>query len=164
MKKGLVDFDEIEGLTAIEVAKKFIGVKEIPGVNHNGKIVDMLRLDDISQATDETPWCSAFVNYVCWLQGLERSKSLSARSWLKIGREIDIESAAPGNVIVVLKRGVGNQPGKEVLQAPGHVGFFNGLTDLRKRISVLGGNQSDSVKISSFPLDLLLSCRELSYV
>jgi len=147
-------------ITAFDLAQRFVGIKEIPGKVANPQILAMLQLEDSSIQDDEIPWCSAFVNYVCWLLRLPRSKSLSARSWLAIGTVISIGDAEPGFDVVVLKRGGDNQPGPEVLDAQGHVGFFAGYED--KQVLVLGGNQSDSVNILRFPEERILGIRNIN--
>ena len=124
----------------------------------NPIILAMLRLDNEWPQNDEVPWCSALMNYICWLARLPRSKSLMARSWLTVGKGITLEQAEPGDVII-LKRGTGEQPGPEVLKAPGHVGFYAGR--FGEFIEVLGGNQSDTVKISRYPVKRLLGVRRL---
>ena len=146
-------------ITPYALAARFMGLKEVAGSVHNPAILAMLALDAKWAKTDETPWCSAFVNYVAWLLDCQRSRSLAARSWLKIGREVDEHMAAPGFHVVVLARGSGFQPGPTVLDAPGHVGFFAYYdTD---RIGVLGGNQGDAVSIQTFPKAAVLGIREI---
>lgn len=140
------------------VAQRFVGVKEVGGQVDNPQIMAMLKLDNDWPEADEVPWCSAFANYVCWLLRLPRSKNLRARSWLTVGKGITLDEAEPGDVIV-LKRGKGPQPGPEVIEAPGHVGFYAGR--FGKFIEVLGGNQSDTVKVSRYPKDRLLGVRRL---
>ena len=150
-------------VTALSIARRFIGMEEVPGVASNPAILAMLRLDNKWPAGDEVAWCSAFVSYIAWLLDLPRSKSLAARSWLPIGWSIDIAGAEPGFDVVVLKRGGGNQPGPEVtIGAPGHVGFFAGRRVDDKRVLVLAGNQGDSVSIESFPLAQVLGIRRLA--
>ncbi len=146
-------------ITAFDIAERFVGLKEVSGSVDNPQIMAMLKLDNEWPSNDEVPWCSGFANYVCWLLRLPRSKDLRARSWLRVGKGIPLSLAEPGD-IVVLKRGTGEQPGPDVYDAPGHVGFYAGLSgDL---IEVLGGNQSDSVKISRYPADRLLGVRRLT--
>ncbi len=146
-------------ITAFDVAQRFIGVGEVAGEMHNPQIMAMLKLDNNWPEGDEVPWCAAFVNYICWLLRLPRSKSLRARSFLNVGRRVSSESAIPGFDIVILKRGRGDQPGPEVINAPGHVGFFAGFDG--DFIEVLGGNQGDQVKVSRYRKSSLLSIRRL---
>lgn len=143
---------------AFDLAERFVGIQEVGGQVNNDQIMAMLRLDNSWPQADEVPWCSAFTNYICWLARLPRSKDLRARSWLSIGKGITLDEAVPGDIVVV-KRGSGDQPGPEVIDAPGHVGFYAGRSgDL---IEVLGGNQSDRVKISRYPVKKLLGVRRL---
>ena len=143
---------------AFDIAQRFTGIEEIGGSVDNPQIMAMLKLDNRWPSNDEVPWCSGFVNYICWICRHPRSKSLMARSWLTVGRGISLDSAEVGDV-VVLKRGSGDQPGPEITTAPGHVGFYAGRTD--SLIEILGGNQSDTVKISRYPVSKLLGVRRL---
>jgi uncharacterized protein (TIGR02594 family) len=143
---------------AFDLAQRFTGIEEVGGNVDNPQIMAMLKLDNAWPSSDEVPWCSGFANYICWLARLPRSKDLRARSWLNIGRGIPLEAAEHGDIIVI-KRGKGEQPGPEVTTAPGHVGFYAGRTD--GLIEILGGNQSDTVKISRYPRDRLLGVRRL---
>lgn len=144
---------------AYDLAQRFTGIKEVGGNVDNPQIMAMLKLDNEWPSEDEVPWCSAFANYICWLARLPRSKDLRARSWLNIGIGIQLDQAEPGD-IVVIKRGKGEQPGPENTTAQGHVGFYSGITgDL---IEILGGNQSDTVKISRYPRSRLLGVRRLT--
>jgi len=151
-------------INAFDIAQRFIGTDEVGGQVDNPQIMAMLRLDAEWPENDEVPWCSAFVNYVCWLLRLPRSKSLRARSWLLIGRAIKIDEAVAGD-IVILKRGGANQPGPEVINAQGHVGFFAGYAaddaNLFYKVEVLGGNQSNQVKLQTFEGDRILGVRRL---
>ena len=143
---------------AFDIAQRFTGIDEVGGNIDNPQLMAMLKLDNKWPEHDEVPWCSAFVNYICWLCRLPRSKDLRARSWLTIGRGIPLDSAEVGDV-VILKRGLGEQPGPEVIDAKGHVGFYAGRMD--GLIEILGGNQSDTVKVSRYSTTRLLSVRRL---
>ena len=145
-------------MNPFDLAQRFVGLKEVGGSVDNPQIMAMLKLDNGWPESDEVPWCSAFVNYICWLLRLPRSKSLRARSWLMVGVGVHLDSAKVGDV-VVLKRGKGDQPGPEVIEAPGHVGFYAGRFD--GFIEVLGGNQSDTVKVSRYPSKSLLGVRRI---
>ena len=164
-------------ITAFELAQRFIGIKEIGGKVANPQILAMLQLDNEWPQDDSVPWCGAFCNYVCWLLRLPRSKSLLARSWLTVGSSVIMEEAELGFTVVILKRDGNSEPGPEVIDAPGHVGFFAGLESVteyvrpgagmaampqtRKTILVLGGNQNDSVNVSRFPVERVLGVRVL---
>ena len=141
-------------ITPYDIALRFVGMKEIPGVGANPAVLAMLRLDDTWPEGDETPWCSAFVNYVAWLLRLPRSKSLAARSWLSVGDVIPATglsssyAAVRGFDVVILERG-----------AVGHVGFFSAFE--QDRVWLLGGNQGDAVSVASFDKQRILGVRRL---
>jgi len=146
-------------ITALALAERFIGIKEAPGVADNPVVLAMLQLDAKWVRSDDVHWCSAFANYVCWLLNLPRSRSLAARSWLKVGEPISIYEAKPGFDVVIFSRGSGPQPGPEVLAAPGHVAFF--VDRSPGLVRVVGGNQNDAVTIASYSADRVLGVRRL---
>jgi uncharacterized protein (TIGR02594 family) len=145
-------------ISAYELAQRFIGIKEVNGPLDNPQIVAMLKLDNSWPDHDEVPWCSAFVNHIAWLMRLPRSKSLAARSWLGVGEPISIDQAIPGYDVVIIKR-KSNDPGPEVIKFQGHVGFFAGSEF--GNIHILGGNQGNSVSVSSYDCNRLLGIRRL---
>src|SRR5690349_11439842 len=114
-------------ITPFALAQRFIGTKEVGGAVNNPLIMAMLQLDATWPANDEVAWCSAFVNWIMWILRQPRSKALNARSWLLVGEAINDGYAEVGCDIVVLKRGGPDQPGPEVIDAQGHVGFFAGF-------------------------------------
>lgn len=144
-------------ITAYDIAQRFIGTKEIKGSIANPMILAMLKLDSQWPDDDEVPWCSAYANYVAWLLRLPRSKSLRARSWLNVGWPVN--NPSPKFDVVILWRGEPPQPGPETIEAPGHVGFFSGWDD--DNVYLLGGNQSDTVCVSSYPIQRILGIRRL---
>lgn len=146
-------------ITPYQIASKFIGQKEVPGTGSNPQIMAMLNIDHAWPTGDHVPWCSGFVNYIAFILGLNRTKSLRARSWLN-DRIVAQFDAKIGFDIVILKRGRGIQPGPEVIKAPGHVGFFVGFTE--EYVKVLGGNQNDSVNTSHYKKSRILGVRKLT--
>lgn len=147
-------------ISAYIIARRFLGLAEIAGVVHNPQIVAFHQLDNPWISDDETPWCSSFVNYVAWLCSLQRSKSPAARSWLNVGHPIDISDACKDADVVILKRGSGMQPGPEVTDAPGHVGFYSEF-NLQGGILLLGGNQGNAVSIKAFNTSNILRVMRL---
>jgi uncharacterized protein (TIGR02594 family) len=146
-------------MTAYELALRYQGLREVPGISSNKQILDMLKLDENWPKDDEVAWCSAFVNFIAWNLRLPRSKSLAARSWLKVGQIIPLDAAKPGYDVVIISRGEGSQPGPTVINAPGHVGFFAGVDDAH--LYILGGNQNNEVNISPFLKSRFLGIRRL---
>ena len=149
-------------VTPYDLALRFVGLREVSGSSANPQILTMLRLDEEWPEDDVVPWCSAFINYIAWLLRLPRSKRLRARSWLLVGRPIGLEEAEPGFDVVVMTKGGADQPGPDVIEAPGHVGFFAGTE--RTKVLVLGGNQDDSVSVKRYAKSRILGLRRLAGV
>jgi uncharacterized protein (TIGR02594 family) len=145
---------------AVDLAQRFVGVAEVSGSASNPQILAMLRLDENWPQGGYVPWCSAFMKYIAWLLRLPRSKSLQARSWLAVGRPVNLEQAEAGFDVVILKRGEGQQPGPDILNAPGHVGLFAGREG--DSVLLLGGNQSDAINVQRFPASQILGIRRLA--
>lgn len=128
----------------LPIAKKYLGIKEIPGSRHNPQIIEFHKttgkFDD-----DETPWCSSFANYVVKEAGFEGTGNAMARSWMNWGVKLD--KPVPG-CIVVFTRGTGGQ---------GHVAFV--VEDQGDDLKCLGGNQSDSVCYSLYSKAKVLGYR-----
>ncbi|MAP55132.1 MAG: hypothetical protein CL605_09540 [Altibacter sp.] len=124
-----------------------LGVREGVGTENHPRVLQYLqsceRLPADLQATDATPWCSAFVNWCMEQAGVEGTNSAWARDWLHWGRTIT--KPRRGDV-VVLSRGSG-----------GHVGFY--WSGTAKTLQVLGGNQKDAVSIAPYSVKRLLGYR-----
>jgi uncharacterized protein (TIGR02594 family) len=132
----------------MDIAVAELGVHEDsqPG-KHNARIVEYHQTTTLKATTDETPWCSSFVNWVMVQSGRAGTNNALARSWLDWGTAVDPPQL--GDVIVIKKKTPGTT------QATGsptgyHVGFFVSQTVASVRI--LGGNQGDQVKYSNFML------------
>lgn len=135
----------------IAIAEYVKHIKEVAGSSANPRIVEYLKstnLDSVSAESDETAWCSAFVNWCVEQSGHGGTDSAWARSWLKWGKEL--EKPVKG-CIAVFKR----PPNP----SSGHVAFF--VAETNAHIKVLGGNQSNSVSIAEYPADRLISYRYL---
>lgn len=129
------------------VAIHEIGVKETPGAGDNPRVVEYLRstsLDSASASNDETPWCSAFVNWCVERSGFAATDSAWARSWLNWGKKI---TEPRRGCIVIFERGTSS----------GHVAFYIG--EEGDYYKVLGGNQHDEVCITKYPKSRLLGFR-----
>ena len=131
--------------TWLEEARKHLGVREIPGVNHHPLILRMWKaIKRGGIKDDETPWCAAFVGFCLENVGIVSSRFESARSYLTWGRKLD--NPVVGCVVVFSRDG------------GGHVGFVTGM-DNAGRLLVLGGNQGNEVNIRSFPRDRVTGYR-----
>lgn len=123
----------------LQEAMRLEGVHEIKGAAHNPEIVQMWK--DIKRSgikDDETPWCAAFVGACLERAGIQSSRFESAKSYLGWG--IALQNPVYGCVVVMDRKG------------GGHVGFLVGI-DKAGNLQILGGNQEDQVKVSSFSKD-----------
>lgn len=127
----------------MEIAKKEIGQREIPGRQHNPRIVTYHTSTTLRASLDETPWCSSFVNWCMEEAGIVGTQSAAAISWTGWGKPC---AADFGAITVIYNSRAKNT----ALSSSGnHVGFF--VENSAKYFVLLGGNQSDQVKISAFP-------------
>lgn len=130
------------------IALSELGEKEIPGELHNPRIVEYLKSTTLGKPyneKDETPWCSAFVNWCVEKSGFEGTDSAWARGWMNWGVAI---AEPQRGCIAVFTRG-----------NAGHVAFFLELDG--ENIRVLGGNQQNSVSIAVYKADRLLGYRKM---
>lgn len=148
-------------VTAYSLATRYIGIREYAGPKHHPLIQWWFTLCNLDGDTpDEVPWCSAFVQGPTWELRLPRSKIAAARSWLAVGYPISLDDAEAEFDVVVLKRGLGKQPGPEVTSgAAGHVGFFAAREG--SDVLILGGNQNNQVCIARYPVRDVLGVRRL---
>jgi uncharacterized protein (TIGR02594 family) len=133
----------------MKLARSKLYEHEVAGHRANKFIVECLKSTDIGapeNASDETPWCSAFVNWVMTKSGYKGTNSAWARSWRDWGREPADEEFGKG-VIVVLERG----------PESGHVGFLEDWEE--DQVYLLGGNQGNEVSFAWFPMSRVLAWR-----
>ncbi|UGU16055.1 TIGR02594 family protein [Sinomicrobium kalidii] len=136
----------------LQIATNEIGVKEVSGSDANPQILKYAREAGFPNYTsDETAWCSLFVNWVAFKAGLEKSNSLSARSWLNAG--FPVNNPEPGDVVVFWRESRNSWKG--------HVGIFLGFSSNGSRIYCLGGNQGNQVSVTAKTSDKLLGFRRL---
>ena len=121
-----------------------LGIAEIQGTASNPRILMYHNHTSLKATNDEVAWCSSFVNYCVDTAGLIGTHSAAARSWHDQGWGSDV-TANPrvGDIVVFSRRGQADQGNG------GHVGFWIG--DNATHVTVLGGNQSNCVRISSYP-------------
>jgi len=130
------------------LASAEIGQREIAGQGANPRILDYYRLAGAGWVKDDAvPWCAAFANAMLALAGIEGTKSLAARSFLKWGGEVKDPYCG---CIVVFRRGASPWQG--------HVGFVDRVSDAS--FWCLGGNQGDGVDIRRFARSRVLGFRE----
>ncbi len=132
----------------MDVAVAELGIHEdaAPG-QHNRRILEYHKTTTLKATTDETPWCSSFVNWVLIQSGQRGTNNALAKSWLGWGRAI--ESPRPGAVTVIQRKSKGFDTATG--SSTGfHVAFFVSATPSHVRL--LGGNQGDQVKYSNFAI------------
>ena len=115
-------------------AFSFIGLHER---THRAQIQSVTKVDPV-----RVPWCAAFLNGILRMSGKPTTKSNKAISFAKYGSPT--RSPKKGDIVVFR----------------GHVGLFNGYTG-KGRISVLGGNQSNKVKISTYSKKSVVTIRKI---
>lgn len=138
----------------------FSDVREIPGSEDHPLIMAALRMVESWPEHDEVAWCSSMPYIISVALGLPtpRRDGLMARSWMTVGTSVSLEDAEAGFDLVILSRG-DNQPGPEVLDAPGHVGYYVGVHG--GKVLVWGGNQNDGANLAYFPQSRILAIRRV---
>lgn len=134
------------GAPWMEIAAAELGVHEnsLPG-QHNQRILEYHKATSLRASTDETPWCSSFVNWVIVTAGYVGTNNALAASWLDWGRALDQPRA--GAITVIKKKGASSDVATG--SSTGfHVGFYVSGTGASFRL--LGGNQGDQVKYSNY--------------
>lgn len=132
----------------LDAARRYIGIHEIHGPQHNETIIRWWSKIGALFRDDETPWCAAFVGGVLEECDIRSTRSAAARSYLTHGKPLD--APALGAIVVFWR---GKPDGWS-----GHVGFIAG-EDKAGNLMVLGGNQGDAVNIKPFARDRVLGYR-----
>ena len=132
------------------IAQREIGQKEIKGPRDNPRIVQYLHTTtNIAvryREQDETPWCSAFVNWVLRRAGFVGTNHALAKSWLAWGFGVPPMFGA----IAVIRK-IGASKDAATGSSTGyHVGFC--IRKTATHIQLLGGNQRNQVKHSNYPI------------
>lgn len=140
---------ESENPKWLQTAILELGVQEVAGKRANPKIVEYLNtcktLPDPMKQTDETAWCSAFVNWCMERAGEPGTGLANARSWINWGSPLKLPKR--GCVVVLSRESAG--------PTAGHVGFYVGhvpnanLTG--QLVQILGGNQRNRVCVDLYP-------------
>lgn len=130
----------------LTVAKKELGVHEIPGVNSE-KRIEEYHWSTGTFYSDDVSWCASFLGWCLEQTGYKSSGSPAARSYLSYGEELKEPRLG---CIVVFWRGSRNSWN-------GHVGFYIG--DAGDSVIVLGGNQSDKVCEAQYSKEMVLGYR-----
>ena len=147
-------------ITAYDLAERFIGTTEVPGPEHNCQIMAWLQMFLPWVEDDLTAHCGVFVGANLTYLGLPvPDKPGRARSYLTIGRPIPISEARRGFDLVIFRRKL-SDPGPDVLDALGHVAFFDSWYGA-SFVNVLGANQDDTVKVAPYLSDNIIGVRRV---
>ena len=133
-----------------EIARSYLGTKEIKGADHNPIVVGFFQKSVGMIFSDETAWCAAFIGAVLYEAGLPNTGKLNARSYLKYGTPVSKPQVGD---IVVFWRG-------RRKSWTGHVALFSHFDD-RGNVVCLGGNQSDKVCYSTYSSSKVLGYRRV---
>lgn len=132
---------------AVEEQKKLI-IELLGKTQNNPRIVWYHAFTTLKATDDETPWCSAFMCACAESNGFKSTRSAAAKSWISYG----VEGTGEVGDIVIFKRDGGH-----------HVAFVNSKYQQGdKHIEVLGGNQSNSLRVSKYPADRLIAIRRFT--
>jgi uncharacterized protein (TIGR02594 family) len=120
----------------LSVAQAELGEEEIAGPENNPRVLEYIATVQSTRGIqdDETDWSSAFVEWSLNQAGVEGPQNMDPHAWLQWGRGVD--RPEEGCIAVFSFSGLS------------HVGFF--LGEEGKSVSILGGNQSDLVKVSRY--------------
>ena len=137
----------------VDVARADLGVKEIPGREHNPKVLSYFAEVGHPEITDdETAWCAAALG--AWLRRAgypipPKKDILGARCFESYGKKLT--AFKPGCICVFYRTKLREKDWRR------HVGI--GLKETKTHIEVLGGNQSNAVSIQKFPKKNLTAMR-----
>lgn len=131
----------------VDIARNELGVSEVAGKVARPRILEYFAAAGHAEVkSDETAWCSAFVNFCMEQAGIKGTMSLAARSWLRWGKEV---KAQPGAVGIWPR-------GKSAWQ--GHVAIVEEVLPGNK-VLCIGGNQGNAVTERTFSIDTALGFR-----
>lgn len=132
---------------------KHIGEHEVKGSQDNPFIMSLYKYGNYPVQHDEVPWCACAANAALIVSGYKGTHSASASSFDHCGIPCEPKYGA----MIRIRHASGH----------GHITFFVKWVDEQNKIAeCLGGNQADSIKISTYNLsgnihghDQIAACR-----
>ena len=115
------------------------------GPKHEPRIIEYHQTCSLKAKDDETPWCSAFVNWVMSQAGYVGTDNAAAASWRQWGEELPEGGQRLGCIVVMTRTG-GN-----------HVGFY--LDEDDAGVYIMGGNQANQVCIRRYAWEAVTNFR-----
>jgi len=138
-------------LYLVQIACGEYGNMEIPGNKDNPEILKYFSdFDSARDSSEEDAWCAVSLRWCCKQAGLPYSDKLTARSWLKVGKET--KTPEIGDIVVYWR----SHPDSWM----GHVGIF--IRKLDSLVYTLGGNQDNMFCIKSYHESRVLGYRDLT--
>lgn len=131
----------------LTIARGELGVHETPGPAATARIAEYHGATSLHATSDEVPWCASFVSWCLEQAGVRSTRSAAAASYAAWGAACVPQPGA----IVVLRHKTAGADAATGSSSGNHVGFWVGADPAH--VHILGGNQSDSVKESAFPLE-----------
>ena len=133
-----------------DIATSELGVHETPGPASTARIIEYDKHTTLKATLDEIAWCSSFANFVADTAGFPGAHSAAAKSWLDYGVHLEVPIVG---CFVIMDRHDSSNPNAAHITICDNADISNGT------IACIGGNQSDSVKVSRFPIKKVLGYR-----
>jgi uncharacterized protein (TIGR02594 family) len=131
----------------LDIAEGELGTVEKRG-GENPRIIEYHDTCTLHAKEDEIAWCSSFVNWCMKKAGVKGTNSAAAKDWLDWGTPLSAPQV--GCVCVIKQKGKKKSDQSTGTTSGYHVGLW--MKTENGRVFLLGGNQGDQVKISSFGL------------
>jgi uncharacterized protein (TIGR02594 family) len=122
-------------------------VREVPGPQHNPRVLWYHQHTRLKATSDEVPWCAAFVCAMLEEAGVRSTRSAAASSFAEWGEPSELVDGA----VVVFGKADPDAGGS------GHVAFLVGVEG--DSVLVLGGNQGNAVSIAKRPRARVVAVR-----
>lgn len=133
----------------LKTAQRYLNTTETSGAANNQVIMGWAKTLGLAYSGDSVPWCALFMSWVAYEAGYVGLRTLWARNWLKVGTIIPQPEIG---CIAILWR---NSPNSST----GHVGIVTHISP--NEITLLGGNQSNTVTYGVYPKTRVLGYRHL---
>ena len=91
-------------------------------------------------------WCAAFVSYILKTAGIQSLSSMSSQAYRNYGSEVDwrtLDKIRYLDIVVF----------KSKVRTGGHIGFIVGADAKTNKLKVLGGNQGDDAKVTTYSVE-----------
>ena len=138
----------------IDHALREMGTRQKRGARSNPDVVKYLATCDSRTGSDlesdETDWCSAFVNWCLAQEGFVGTNHTRARSWIRWGLGFRLVQPRFGAIAVLTRTSDKSLKPR----GKGHVAFL--WSHIGDKLYLLGGNQGKKVQIKPYPADNLL--------